>query len=91
MVLYDTNGWLGNLINLLTVNVTGDQTVSILVLVIIFALLLLTVYRIGIMWTVTLLSIPALVLLAYSGEWLAFFGVLAIFISIWVARNWITN
>lgn len=91
MTLYTPSSWLGDVIAGMTTNITGDVYMTYFFLLIIFALILISLFKLEFEWVAISLSGIIIVLLAYSSEWLALGGLVAIFFAVLVARNWITN
>lgn len=89
--LYEPSGWLGTLIEGMTTNITGDTYLTYLLLIIILATMMLALFKIPFEITALSLMSVFLVLLAYSSEWLPFFGLLAILFAFMIARYWFSD
>lgn len=88
MSLYEPTSWLGAVITGMN-NLTGDPFLTYIILFIILATMMLLLFKIEFQWVTISLSGIILTLLAYSGDWLPFFGLLAILFGIMIARYFI--
>lgn len=87
--LYTSNSWFGRIVEGMTTNITGDIFLTYLLLIVILATAMIALWKIDFQWVAVSLVGIFLTLLAYSGDWLPFFGTLAILLAILVARYFI--
>lgn len=86
MALYDPNSWLGQIIEGMTTGITGDLFLTFLILFIVLAVMMLALWKLDFQLVALSLTGIILTMLAYSGEWLVFGGILFMILAILVAR-----
>ena len=84
-VIYNSTGIFGQVIEGLTVDITGSLFMSLLMLTILLVAILLA-FRVPLEFQAVLIAPLLFTLMAYSQEFLAIGGVLAIFMGIIFAR-----
>lgn len=90
MALYVPGGFVGQIIEGLNA-ITGSAFLSYFIIFIILVAVFTLLFKVPLTWVVIGCTGMVLTLLAYSNEWLVFFGVLAFMLAAIIARNWITG
>jgi hypothetical protein len=72
-------------------NITGDPYISGIIFILLFTIIFVVLWKVPLEWTALSILVIIITLLAYSGEWIAFAGILFIILAAWIAKNWITS
>lgn len=89
MALYEPTSWLGLIIEGMTQNITGNVYLTYIFLMVIFVVMLVALFKIEFQWVLLSVTGIVLTLLAYSAEWLPFFGMLTFLVAVLIARHFI--